>query len=281
MNRLAISNIAWSPDEDEAVAAVLRDRDVSLVEVAPTKRWPDPTRATPFDASRWRAEWEARGFRVASMQSLLFGRPDLVIFGDDDAREATLAYLEHVMQLAAALGAGPLVFGSPANRKVGAMPASEAQRIAVPWFARLGARARQLGVRLCIEPNPPQYGCDFLTDTASCARFLELVNEPGLGLHLDAAALHLNGERVEEAIGSAGRWLTHYHASEPFLAPLGSAAVRHREHARALVDAGYAGLVAIEMKPSTERPAAEHVASSVDVALDAYAVLLASDAPAA
>jgi hypothetical protein len=81
MIRLAVSNIAWSPDDDEAVAAVLRDRDVSLVEVAPTKRWPDPARATADDATTWRAEWDARvrltrGYEMHHAEhQLRYGKP--------------------------------------------------------------------------------------------------------------------------------------------------------------------------------------------------------------
>ena len=43
--RLAVSNIAWEPHEDDAVAEVLRREGVTGVEIAPTK-W----RPTPYDA---------------------------------------------------------------------------------------------------------------------------------------------------------------------------------------------------------------------------------------
>jgi len=45
--RLAFSNIAWDPPADAAVAAVLSDAGFTGVEIAPTTRWPDPTKATP------------------------------------------------------------------------------------------------------------------------------------------------------------------------------------------------------------------------------------------
>jgi hypothetical protein len=49
MQRLAISNIAWDPSEDDAVAAVLHRHGVTGVEIAPTK-WRDrPLDAPPED----------------------------------------------------------------------------------------------------------------------------------------------------------------------------------------------------------------------------------------
>jgi hypothetical protein len=88
--RLAVSNIAWEPHEDDAVAEVLRREGVSGVEIAPTK-W----RARPFDASadeiaEYRRSWEDRGLRIVSLQSLLFGRSDLQLFGTDGVRAREL-----------------------------------------------------------------------------------------------------------------------------------------------------------------------------------------------
>ena len=271
--RLAVSNIAWDAADDDAVATVLRAHGIDTVEVAPTKRWSDPSTASPADSTAWRDEWRQRGFRVASMQSLLFGRPDLVLFGNDEARERTLEYLDHVFVLAAAVGAGPLVFGSPANRRVGTLDVATARRVALDWFTRAGARAARHGVTLCIEPNPAQYGCDFLVTTDACVAFLEEADAPGLGLHLDAAAMHLNAEDPDRSIERAAPWLRHYHASEPFLAPVGRPVVRHEAHARALARIGYAGLIAIEMKAAPEKGATRHVEEAVVAVTDAYAAL--------
>ena len=271
--RLAISNIAWGAGDDDAVAEALRAEGVDRIEVAPTTRWPDPALATTRDAAAWRGEWQRRGLRPVSAQSVFYGKPGLAIFGADADRQAALEYLSHVMGLAADLGVGPIVFGSPANRRVGDMDRAVATSVAVEFFAAAGARARELGVVLCLEPNPPQYGCDFLTDTASCVDFLEQVGEEGLALHLDAAALALNGEDVARALDRAGAWLRHYHASEPYLAPLGTAGVAHAEHARALEAHGYGGLVSIEMKPVAD-DGVEHVRRAVRFARAAYAPLL-------
>jgi len=77
VTRLAVSNIAWEPHEDDAVAEVLRREGVAGVEIAPTKWRPTPYDATPEDIADFRRSWEARGLQIVSLQSLLFGRSDL------------------------------------------------------------------------------------------------------------------------------------------------------------------------------------------------------------
>ena len=52
--RIAISNIAWDPAEDEAVAALLHRYQVDAIDVAPGKYFPDPTIASDQDIQRVR-----------------------------------------------------------------------------------------------------------------------------------------------------------------------------------------------------------------------------------
>ena len=40
--KLAVSNIAWEPDEDEAVYTLMQKYGVTGVEIAPTKIWDRP-----------------------------------------------------------------------------------------------------------------------------------------------------------------------------------------------------------------------------------------------
>src|ERR1035441_3882311 len=98
---LAISNIAWEPREDEAVREVLAAAGIRALEVAPTKMWSDPSTVPIGEALRYRAEWEARGFRLVAMQALLFGHPEMTIFENDERRGATHDYLLRIMELGA------------------------------------------------------------------------------------------------------------------------------------------------------------------------------------
>lgn len=246
--RLAVSNIAWPVAADAAVADMLAAEGVAGVEVAPTKIWPKPAEATDAELDACRATWEGRGLPIVSAQSLLFGRPELTLFDDAAMRQRTLDYLASVVRTCARLGAGPLVFGSPKNRRRGPMPATEAFAIAVEFFGRLAAIAERDGAVIALEANPPEYAADFVTRAPEALELVRAVNRPGLRLHLDAACMTLAGD--DPAIIADGRAeLCHFHASEPMLAPLGTASkVPHAALAGHLRSAGYGGTVSIEMR---------------------------------
>lgn len=273
---LAISNIAWPPAEEAKIAALLPTLGVRAVEVAPTTRWPSPPDATPDELGAYRAGWESRGLSVVAAQSLLYGRDDLQLFGEPARRAATLDYLRRTIETAAALGARALVFGSPRNRRVGTLARADAERVAVGFFSAAGDVAARHGAILCLEPNPPQYGCDFLTTTAECADFLRLAAAPGLGLNLDAGALALNGEDPMAAVETARPWLRHVHVSEPYLAAVGEGPGEiHTRLASALATHGYEGWISIEMRPPNDGPALPSVVAGLERTRALYAPLLA------
>ncbi|HMA24546.1 MAG TPA: TIM barrel protein, partial [Gemmatimonadaceae bacterium] len=161
--KLAVSNIAWDPTQDVEIAELLRREGVGGVEIAPTKWRERPLEASSSDIASYRRAWEDRGLPIVSMQSLLFGRPNLQLFGDARSRAEMLDYLRDVITLGAALGARSLVFGSPKNRLRHSLPVADASDIAESFFRAIGDHARNHGVIFCIEANPPAYGCDFVT----------------------------------------------------------------------------------------------------------------------
>lgn len=246
--KLAISNIGWKREDDAAVADVMRNAGVTGVEIAPTAVWPEPLTASPEELRAHRTWWSDRGIQIVALQALLYGHPELTLFGAPEPRAAMLRHLTGMMDIAAALGAGPLVFGSPANRAVGDLPASRAHEIATEFFREAGARAAERGVALCVEPNPPAYKCDFVTTVADGLALVRDVASPGFGLHVDAGALALNDEPIASTIGAAAGAMRHFHASEPFLAPLGSGTANHETCAEALRASGYRGWVSLEMR---------------------------------
>lgn len=246
--RLVVSNIAWPVAADAEVADMLAAEGVAGIEVAPTKIWPKPAEATDAELDACRAFWEGRGLPVVSAQSLLFGRPELTLFDDAATRQRTLDYLTTVVRACARLGAGPLVFGSPRNRRRGSLPATDAFAIATGFFGQLADAATREGAIVALEANPPKYGADFVTRAPEALELVRAVNHPGLRLHLDAACMTLAGD--DPALIADGlAELCHFHASEPMLAPLGPASkVPHAALAGHLRAAGYGGYVSVEMR---------------------------------
>jgi sugar phosphate isomerase/epimerase len=250
--RLAISNIAWPTGADQTVASLLHAHGVEGVELALTKIWPEPLAASAAEVRAYRETWENRGVRIAALQALLFGKPHLTLFDSEPVRRQLLDVLTGIIERATWLGATVLVFGSPKNRRRGERSHEEAWDIAVPFFRQLGRIARSHGVSFCIEPNPKEYGCDFVTTVAEGIDLVDAVAEDGFGLHLDTGGMALAGESPVESIATAGPLCRHFHVSEPFLTEVGGGTVPHGACAAALRALAYSRWVSIEMGEAKE-----------------------------
>ena len=249
--KLAASNIAWPHDKDEAVAEALVANGFSGIEIAPTKVWPRPLEVGDAEADAYRHRWAAHGIVIAAAQALLFGRPDLTLFENADARRATRDYLAGMVRLCGRLGTEAMVFGSPKNRHLHGMPYVTAFAIAVDFFGDLADLARAAGTHVVFEANPPQYGTDFVTGADEAIRLVRAVNHPGFRLHLDTACMTLAGDDIAATFEAGFPLLRHFHISAPALTRWGrqmeSIMGRLPPHLRAC---GYEHWVSVEMRQS-------------------------------
>jgi sugar phosphate isomerase/epimerase len=267
--KLTISNIAWHAEEDEAVAAVLNAAGVPAIEVAPTRLFADPIGSTREQRQAERERWRDRGLSISSAQSLLFARPELRLFGPAEERQEMLRFLQELCAFCAQLGAGPLVFGSPKARRRGDLQVDEAFAIAVEFFRELGTRAAEEGCCVCIEPNPPAYGCDFVTTSDEGLALVEAVGSPGFGLHLDAAGMFLAGENPVAAVRRHALRLRHFHLSAPNLELPRPDSLDYRAILTELKAGGYAGWVSVEMRAAERGTNAARVRSVLELAQSA------------
>lgn len=251
--RFACSNIAWTDAQEAASLACLRQHGVTGIEVAPTRLWPDWAGATPQAARHKAAEYEDQGFDLPSMQALLFGRPEALLFGADGGH-AFEQHLSFVARLGEALGARAAVLGAPRNRLRGSLSPTQAQDLALPILRRLAGIYADHGLVLALEPARPEYGGDFATTTQEALALVQAVDHPGLSLHLDAAALHGGGESIADIWAAAGeRRPVHYQLSEPELGGFTAPQAPQLENLRFLqAQPDWAGWCAIEMRASAE-----------------------------
>lgn len=252
--KLSISNIAWTDETDVAVLSLLQTEGVRAIEIAPTRIWAD----WQFDEqaiAQYRQTLQAQGLVCSSLQAILFKQPNLKVFGTPAQKAALVEHLKRVADLAAGLGAVPLVFGAPKNRDRGELDETTALHQAADLFAEVGDYCQQKGVCLCIEPNPTDYGCNFITNSQQGAEFVRLVNSPGFRLHLDAAGMFLAGEDLPTAIAAAADVLAHFHISEPNLGDFANPKVNHAAIAQTLQEIGWKHWVTIEMR-ATDQPSA-------------------------
>lgn len=270
---LAVSSIAWTNEEELAVAAKLQEMGVRYVELAPTKLWDDPTKATPDEIKSVVEWWKNYGIEIAAIQSMLFARPDLKLFESEQNRQECLSYLKDFVKVAGALGAKKMVFGSPKNRQKGNLSKEAADEIAVPFFTEIAQTAAELGVVFCLEPNAPQYNCDYVTTAKEGIELVQKVGKAGFGLHLDAACMALAGDELGESIREAAGLMEHFHISSPMLEQVEARDdVPHADAAEALRSTGYDKIVSIEMRPGDAGTNVARVQKAVEFAKQKYGV---------
>ena len=252
MTNLSISHIAWPPEAEEEGLDRLRTLGLGTLEVAPRRAFGDPlaaSRAAVEDRAAWYA---ARGFRIGSFQALLFGAEGVHLFESNEARERMATVLRAVGRVAGWCGAGPMVFGSPRQRLLGALPRAEGWRTARGFFRSLAESCAEAGSVVVMEANPPAYGADFITRLSEAADLVAAVDHPGFRLHLDAGGFALSDEDWEPVVREAMPLVAHVHASQPQLVSFSTPDPVHARLAALLREGGYRGTVAIEMRQQTD-----------------------------
>lgn len=268
--RLAISNIAWDIPEDEKVADMLHRYSIDAIDVAPVKYFSDPTRTSAQDIERVRVWWAERGIEITGMQALLFGTVGFNVFSFPDVRKKMLEHLAAICRIGAGLKATRLVFGSPRNRDRSGLTDDEAMDIALPFFRSLGDIAESYGVMICLEPNPPSYGANFMTTTAETARVVELVGHSAIKMQFDTGSLTINGESAAVLLANYAPLVGHVHASEPDLIPFGDSRTNHNKVCAGLNHYLPNHLVTIEMLATKNEPHIVSIERALKAAINIF-----------
>ena len=220
MNRksLSISNIAWNPEIDEKVASILSKHDLKYIDIAPSKYFKNFHTTTLTEVQELKVWWKKRNVDIYGFQSLLYGVGDKNIFRSEEDRSFLKKHLEKVFWIAQNLGARFLTFGSPKNRDVKGLSQCEVNDISYDFFWEIGELASTYGVVFCVEPNPEQYGANFLTSTQSAYEFVKKLNHKNVRMQLDSGTILLNEESMDFQNFKDG--VGHIHVSREFLRPI-------------------------------------------------------------
>jgi sugar phosphate isomerase/epimerase len=196
----------------------------------------------------------------------LFGTAGFNLFGPAEVRDAMFRHLAAVCRIGAGLGAPRLVFGSPKNRDRGGLSDADTMDIAVPFFRRMGDVAADLGVTVCLEPNPAAYGANFMTCSSTTAAVVRAIDHPAIRMQLDTGALAMNGENPAAVLAAHAGLIGHVHASEPHLVPLGEGGTDHAAVRAALEAHLPEQVVSIEMLATRSEPHLGAMARALAVA---------------
>jgi len=246
-----VSNIAWNRsgiDQEDSRTDLLAS-GISFVELAPALTWSNPGSITSKENVALRNFWNSTGIQVCALQSLLYKRHDLQLFGDSESRSKLLDYIVRLAEAASEIGAPVLVFGSPLNRIKGNLSKPEADLIAMDFFQTLDQKIHGLRVSIAIEPNPTMYECDYLNSATQVLDFLKVLDCSNIKLNFDLACIVLGGEDPIQMFTNAIDYICHIHVSEPDLGPIELETLSHVEFARVIkLNSAKLNLVRISME---------------------------------
>lgn len=248
--KIAVSNIAWNPEQTPELLTSLPKHGVDALVIAPTMVWPEAPAVDAAVAREFKDRVEEAGLVIAGMQSLVFGVKNVSLFGEPDTRNNLVEHLKRQTELAGQLGATSLIFGSPGLRHDVSRGMEERLEFAASAFQQVAAAAHNQNAKLTIEPLAG-YGNAFITTTAEGINLVERVDHPGFGLHLDSAAVAGSGEdgaaTIPEAMSRTG--IVSFDASAPELGSVrADTTVPHGIYAQALRDSAYNGVVSLELR---------------------------------
>ena len=244
--KLSISNIAWSKENDNIIFDNMKKFKFHGLEIAPTRIFNDPYSERYINVLDFKKIINSLGFELVSMQSLIFNRPDLVLFGDIHKREELKKYLYKAIDFANILGIKNLVFGSPKNRD--GFNKNKDYNIAIDFFNKLGNYAILKKTTISLEPNPKKYGTNFINSTSEAYNFIMDVDNDGVKLQIDTGTMFINNESPG-LIYNYFEKINHVHFSEDNLDCINKLNKDYyKEVIRILNDCGYDNYISIEMK---------------------------------
>jgi sugar phosphate isomerase/epimerase/nucleoside-diphosphate-sugar epimerase len=253
--RLAVSTLCWGTLPDSYAMFVLRRYGIMNVEMVLTKygTWDEYMDAQEQLLNKVHNLWVGNGFRVVSLQAVLYG---IANGGNVSANKREIAeHLRRVVGYADALGAGAIVVGAPKLRVAPGTPKD------VRDILEQGSGAEGSAV-LCLEPNARGYGCEIGTNMSDVK---DIVGE-SCGINFDTGNALMEADEVTVVSDR----VCHMQISMPFLKPFDSNETLFRSMMQwydgVLKDAGYTGYISLEMNCSSARSFVE----SIRLALDCY-----------
>jgi sugar phosphate isomerase/epimerase len=249
MMSFGVSNIAWKIEDLPKVVELLHSHKISNIEIAPTTYFTNLAKVKEIEVKAVRDFWKAEGITITSLQSLLFNKPDLQLFGSDTSQDGLLKHLQIVGQIGEWFGAKVLVFGSPKNRLKNDLSMTSALHQGTKFFEKLFSQWDSSSPYLVIEANPRKYGADFLTNGLDAFEFVKNLHSDKMKWHLDFACCKIEGPPAVECLRITKTTPAHVHLSEVDLGPLERSSMsQYSEFLAELKLMSYAGVVTLEMK---------------------------------
>ena len=247
--RIALCNevIASLPFERQCVMA--KELGYDGLEIAPMTLSDAPHTLSAARRAEIRRSAANAGIAITGLHYLLRAPAGLSITSPDTAiRARTLDVMRRLCGLAADLGAGIIVHGSPDQRQLAPGEEAEGRKRGAECFAAVAPAAEAAGVIYCIEPLSRDQ-TQFVNSVAEAAEIVLAIGSPAMRTMIDCSSA---GRSETEPIPDLLRqWLptgliAHVHFNDPNRRGPGEGELAFAPILTALRAGGYNGMAAIE-----------------------------------
>ena len=220
------------------------------LEIAPYTLAADPHLLSAAERAALRRAAGDAGIAITGLHYLLRAPEGLSITSADAAiRARTVNVMQRLCGLAADLGAGVVVHGSPAQRELTRGDEADGKMRGADCFAAVAGAAEAAGLIYCIEPlSPDQTG--FVNTVQDAVTIVQQIGSPAIKTMIDCSSAGRGGE-IESVPHLIARWLPtgligHVHFNDPNRRGPGEGALGFHPILSALREHSYAGDAAIE-----------------------------------
>lgn len=195
------------------------------------------------------------GIAISGIHWVLVQTEGMYLTHPDPAiHERTADYFVELVNFCADIGGRTIVVGSPKQRNV---MEGVSYRQAWDWAAEVFRpavkQAGDRGVTICFEPLAP-VETNFVNTAAEGIRFAQQFASPAMSVILDVKAMSSEGRPIPQIIRESAGQFAYFHANDANLKGPGFGEVDFKPIAQALREAGYDGVVSVEVFQFEEGP---------------------------
>lgn len=218
------------------------------IEIAPFTIAPSVTDVSAAQRAAIRADAQDAGIAVSGIHWVLVGTEGYhLTHPDPEIRERTANYYVELVHFCADLGGRFLINGSPKFRNLlEGVSLEQGKAWAKEVLQPCVNVAEDRGVTFCFEPLAPGE-TNFINTAAEAIDFAWRFESPAMSVILDVKAMSSEGTPVPEIIRASRGEFAYFHANDSNLKGPGFGDVDFVPIAAALREAGYDGVVSVEV----------------------------------
>lgn len=235
----------WKIDDVFAHCARL---GYDAVEVAPFTLAKSVTEIPPAERVRIREAAARAGIAISGIHWVLVQAEGMYVTSPEAAtRERTARYFCDLVDFCADIGGRSIVVGSPKQRNLlpGVTPA-QGWTWTKEVFREATKLAEKRGVTICLEPLPAE-DTNFINTAEEAVKFSREMGSPNFKVILDVRAMSSETKPIPQIIRESRGEFAYVHANDANMKGPGFGDVDFRPIAAALREAGYDGMVSVEV----------------------------------